>query len=221
MYFSLQKNKVMSKRRIGIEHIHTPEEQIPFEFLPAEYGVYQDNLKEWANEHFIKRAFPEKGSITEEERKKIKEFFEARKKEFPEETSALLPVLNDVKMEYGVIYKEFMEEIANLFGVPPSYVLGVASFYTMLEGFDGKAEIYVCNSLPCYLRGSEEVLEEFRKKADSEVEIREWVCLGRCEFAPVVHIPYTEKSFGYVSKEDVDEIIKIAKEVCPWRKKPR
>lgn len=209
----------MAKRRIGITRVYGPEEFIPFEFLPAEYGVYDDNLKEWANEHHIQKHFPKKGDITQDEIETIRKIFERRKEEFPDETSALLPVLNDVKMRYGVIYIEYMEKIAELFGVHPSYVLGVASFYTMLEGFDGKAEIYVCNSLPCYLRGSEEILDEFRKKADSEVEVREWVCLGRCEFAPVVHIPYTEKSFGHVTKEDVPKIIQIAKEVCPWKKK--
>ncbi|MCS7213131.1 MAG: NAD(P)H-dependent oxidoreductase subunit E [Candidatus Calescibacterium sp.] len=209
----------MAKRRIGITHIHSPDEQVPFEFLPAEYGVYKDNLKEWANEHYIAKRFPKKGSITEEEKNRIKSFFETRRKEFPDGTSALLPVLNDIKKNYGVVYTEYMDEVANLFGVHPSYVLGVATFYTMLEGFDGKAEIYVCNSLPCYLQGSEEILQEFLRKADDEVEIREWVCLGRCEFAPVVHIPYTEKSFGHVTKEDVEQIIKISKEVCPWRNK--
>lgn len=203
---------------MGIKSIHTPEEYMPFEFLPAEYGIYRDNLKEWANEHFIQKHFPKKGNISQDEIETIKGFFEARKKQFPDETSALLPVLNDVKMKYGTIYIEYMEKIAELFNVHPSFVLGVASFYTMLEGFDGKAEIYVCNSLPCYLNGSEEILEEFKKKADDDVEVREWVCLGRCEFAPVVHIPYTEKSFGHVTKDDVDRIIRIAKEVCPWRR---
>lgn len=209
----------MEKRRIGIKHIHSPEEQVPFEFIPAEYGVYKDNLKEWANEHFIQKRFPKKGGITQEEIEVIRKFFDSRKKEFPEGTSALLPVLNDIKKEYGVIYTEYMEELAKLFSVHPSYILGVATFYTMLQGFDGKAEIYICNSLPCYLKGSEEILEEFQRKADDEVEIREWVCLGRCEFAPVVHIPYTDKTFGHVSKEDVEEIIRISKEVCPWRKR--
>ncbi len=214
----MSKQKNIIRRRKGIEHIHSPDEQIPFEFLDAEYGVYKDNLKEWANELFIKQRFPKKGSITEDELKKIESFFNSRKAEFPEGTSALLPTLNDIKKNFGVIYQEYMEKLSQLFGVSPAYVLGVASFYTMLHGFDGKAEIYVCNSLPCYLKGSEKILESFRKKAPEDVEVREWVCLGRCEFAPVVHIPYTEKSFGNVEEEDVDKIIEIAKEACPWKK---
>ncbi len=206
-------------KRKGIEHIHPTEEQVPFEFLEPKYGVYKDTLKEWANELFVQKRFPKKGKIDDEERKKIREFFDARKSEFPEETSALLPVLNDIKREFGVVYIEYMEEVAELFRVPPSFVLGVATFYTMLEGFEGKPEIYVCDSLPCNLRGSEEVLKALREKAGSEVEVREWVCLGRCEFAPVVHIPYTEKSFGYVAPDDAEKIIEIAKQVCPWDKK--
>ncbi len=208
----------MLKKRKGIEHIHTPEELIPFEFLEPEYGVYKDTPKEWANEHFISKRFPKKGRVEEDEKKKIKEFFELRKKEFPEGTSCLIPVLNDIKRHFGVIYIEFMEEVANLLQVPPSFVLGVATFYTMLEGFDGKPEVYVCLSLPCVLRGAEEIYRKLREKAGEDVEVREWVCLGRCEFAPVVHIPYTEKSFGQVEEKDVDEILKIAQEECPWRK---
>lgn len=207
----------MAKRRKGIEHIHTPEEFLPFEFLEPSYGVYKDTPKEWANEHFIQKRFPRKYKIEDYEREKIEEFFESRKKEFPEGTSCLIPVLNDIKRHFGVIYIEFMELVAELLKVPPSFVLGVATFYTMLEGFDGKPEIYVCLSLPCVLRGAEKNYHKFKEKSDG-VEVREWVCLGRCEFAPVVHIPYTEKSFGNVEESDVEKIINIAKDVCPWKK---
>jgi len=206
-------------KRKGIEHIHPPEEQIPFEFLPAEYNVYKENLKEWANELFINKKFPKKGQISDYENQKIKEIYENRKKEFEEGNSFLVPALNDIKREFGVVYLEYIEELSKLSNLSPSYILGVATFYTMLEGFDGKAEIYVCTSLPCALKGGEELIEKFKEKAEGkDVEVREWVCLGRCEFAPVVHIPYTEKSFGHVEEKDIDEIIDIAQKICPWKR---
>lgn len=209
----------MAIRRRGIEHIHPESELIPFKFLSPTYGVYKENLKEWANENFVRKRFPKKGQISGEEKAKIKLFFERRKNEFPEESSFLIPLLNDIKENFGVIYIEYIEEISKLSGFSPAFILGVATFYTMLEGFDGKAEIYVCNSLPCHLKGSEDILKKLVEKAEGkDVEVREWVCLGRCEFAPVVHIPYTEKSFGEVKEEDLDRIIQIALEVCPWRK---
>ena len=206
-------------KRRAILHIHTPQEHKPFPFLEAEYGVYQDRPLEWANEHYIKKHFPAKGGITEEEKNKIKSFFEERRKEFPEGTSALLPVLNDIKRTWGVVYQEFMEYVASLFGVSPSFVLGTATFYTMLEGFDGKPEVYVCMSLPCAIQGAEKIYKKMREEGEKEgVEVRRWVCLGRCEYAPVVHIPYTPKSFGYVKEEDTQKILQVAKEVCPWKK---
>jgi len=73
---------------------------------------------------------------------------------YPEKRSALLPVLTLAQREFGWISQEVAEYVGGLMGYPPSDVLSVATFYTMLHKKPaGKHHIDICKNVSCWLMG--------------------------------------------------------------------
>jgi NADH:ubiquinone oxidoreductase subunit E len=73
---------------------------------------------------------------------------------YPEKRAALLPVLTLAQREFGWISQEVAEYVGGLMGYPPSDVLSVATFYTMLHKKPaGKYHIDICKNVSCWLMG--------------------------------------------------------------------
>ena len=82
--------------------------------------------------------------------------------------------------------------------MPPIRVYEVATFYTMFNLQPvGRHHVQVCTNLPCWLRGSDEIVETCRRKlgigigettADGLFTLSEAECLGACVNAPMVQI---------------------------------
>ncbi|MFY9574477.1 MAG: NAD(P)H-dependent oxidoreductase subunit E, partial [Blastocatellia bacterium] len=73
---------------------------------------------------------------------------------YPEKRAALLPVLTLAQREFGWISQEVAEYVGALMGYPPSDVLSVATFYTMLHKKPaGKYHIDICKNVSCWLMG--------------------------------------------------------------------
>jgi NADH-quinone oxidoreductase subunit E len=91
-----------------------------------------------------------------------------------------------------------IEEIARLLSMPFIRVLEVATFYTMfnLEPV-GTFQVQVCTTTPCWLRGSDAVVEACKEHIhpqphtisdDGKFSWVEVECLGACVNAPVLQI---------------------------------
>ena len=83
----------------------------------------------------------------------------------------------------------------------------------------GKHPISICTGTACYVRGAENVLDEFKKELEVEVgetsadglfSISCLRCVGACGLAPVVMVG--DKTYGRVSPEMVKDIINEYKE---------
>ncbi len=105
--------------------------------------------------------------------------------------------------------------VAKVYGVVSFY-----SFFTMIP--QGENPISVCMGTACYVRGAEQVLDEFKRQlkievgettADGKFSINALRCVGACGLAPVVMIG--EKVHGRVAPGDVKKIIMEYKEGCP------
>jgi NADH-quinone oxidoreductase subunit E len=82
--------------------------------------------------------------------------------------------------------------------MPRIRVYEVATFYTMFNREPvGEHVIHVCTTTPCWLRGSEEIVNTCKRKlgiglgettADGKFTLGEVECLGACVNAPVVEI---------------------------------
>lgn len=91
-----------------------------------------------------------------------------------------------------------MNYIADLLEMPRIRVYEVVSFYTMYhQNPVGKHHIQVCTTTPCWLRGSEGIVNTCRSKlgigfgettADGQFSMVEVECLGACVNAPMVQI---------------------------------
>src|SRR5579862_6128252 len=75
--------------------------------------------------------------------------------------SAVMPLLALAqKQNHGWLPKVAMDYVAEILSMPPVRVYEVASFYTMynLEPI-GKHVIEVCTTTPCWLKGSDAIVE--------------------------------------------------------------
>ncbi|CAK0763811.1 NADH-quinone oxidoreductase subunit E [Azospirillaceae bacterium] len=115
------------------------------------------------------------------------------------EASAVMPLLDLAQRQNdNWLSRSAMDYVANMVGLPPIRVYEVATFYTMYNRAPvGKNHILVCTTTPCWLRGSDEIVETCKRKLgidvgemseDGQFSLAEVECLGACVNAPVVQI---------------------------------
>lgn len=139
--------------------------------------------------------------------------YECLQKEHPE--SYLISVLHKVQSKYGYLCNEHIDEVAHLLGVPTSTVYGVATFYHFFRMKPrGKHSISVCLGTACFVKGADQVLDEFKKElgidmgettSDGMFSIESTRCIGVCALAPVVTI--NEQVYSNVKSHDVHTIL--------------
>ncbi len=122
--------------------------------------------------------------------------------------------LQDAKDE-PCISEEEIADIAEYYGISPTRVSSVASFYTLLSLRPrGKHVVQVCRDVPCYLNGSENILEAVKEAlgcdigettADGLFTLEETSCLGNCDGSPSVRIG--KKTYENLDSQKVKEII--------------
>ncbi|RYF91554.1 MAG: NAD(P)H-dependent oxidoreductase subunit E [Chitinophagaceae bacterium] len=130
--------------------------------------------------------------------------------------SALLPVLHLAQNHFGGwLDVPVMDYVAGLLNIEPIEVYEVASFYTMYNLKPvGKHLFEVCQTGPCMLNGSDDIIEYIRQKlnikvgettADGLFTLKTVECLGACGYAPMMQYGKTYRE--HLTKEKVDAII--------------
>lgn len=157
------------------------------------YHIYEEKPGE------AERAIEKLHDIPFDE-EKVREIIRKSKENFGQKF--LFPALKNIGKEFGCIPRKIPELFSKETRFDPAHVLGVITFYSM---FVGKPQILVCTGLSCSMRGSERILRNLKEKA-KEIEVREWVCLGRCEMGPCALIPF-KKVFSEITDEDIDKIV--------------
>ena len=138
---------------------------------------------------------------------------------YPDRQAALLPALHIAHEIRGYLSPETMDEVARRLELPPAYVRGVATFYSMynLQPL-GKYLIQVCTNISCNLCGGDDVLEAFLEHTGTDTgmvspdglyTVMEVECLGACGFPTVVQI--NERFFENVTPADVPAILEMLK----------
>ena len=113
--------------------------------------------------------------------------------------SAVMPLLDLAQRQnYGWLPRAAMDYVAGLLEMPPIKVYEVATFYTMYNLKPvGRLHVQVCTNLPCWLRGSDHVVDACKQKlgigfgettADGNFTLTEVECLGACVNAPMLQI---------------------------------
>jgi NADH-quinone oxidoreductase subunit E len=130
--------------------------------------------------------------------------------------SALLPVLHLAQVEFGGwLDVPTMDYVASILNIEPIEVYEVASFYSMYNLKPvGKHVFEVCQTGPCMLRGSDDIIDYIKKKlkisvgettADGMFTLKTVECLGACGYAPMMQMGKTYRE--HLTKEKVDAII--------------
>ena len=123
---------------------------------------------------------------------------------------ALIEVLHTAQELYGFLPPELLKTIARKLKLPPSRVLGVATFYHFFSlAPKGEHSVIVCLGTACYVAGSLgllHVLEHRCAKAgstspDGKVSVGGARCIGACGIAPAVI--YDGRILGRVSPEQL------------------
>lgn len=145
----------------------------------------------------VKVQQPESFSFTEENMAKVKKIIA----KYPEgrQLSAVLPLLDLAQRQHdNWVPQAAMEHIAEILDVAPMRVMEVATFYTMFHLVPvGTYHLQLCTTTPCWLRGSDDVVETCRKKLgidfgqvteDGKFSMVEVECLGACANAPILQV---------------------------------
>ena len=127
----------------------------------------------------------------------------------------LINILHEAQHLHGYLPEEMQRIIAHKLNIPVSKVYGVVPFYTFFTMTPkGKHPISVCMGTACYVRGSEKLLEEFKRilgievgetTPDGKFSLDCLRCVGACGLAPVVMIG--EKVYGRLQPVDIKKIL--------------
>lgn len=132
--------------------------------------------------------------LTDQMREKIKAFFPR----YPNKQAITLPALHIVQDELRCVPREAIVEIAALLDLQPAEVEDTLTFYGFFRDENhklGKHRLWVCRSLPCMLRGGEQLLAHLSKHLhikpgettlDGEITLEFAECIGACEGAPCI-----------------------------------
>lgn len=152
--------------------------------------------------------------FSEEKLNKVSEII----KRYPEgkQKSALLPILHLAQDEFGGwLDTPVMDYVATLLQIEPIEVYEVASFYSMYNLKPvGKYLFEVCQTGPCMLNGSDQIIDYIKQKlnigvgettSDGLFTLKAVECLGACGYAPMMQLGKTYRE--HLTKEKVDAIV--------------
>ena len=134
--------------------------------------------------------------------------------------SALIPILHLAQEEFGGwLSTEAMDYVAGLLQLKPIEVYEVATFYSMFNLRPvGKYLLEVCQTGPCMLNGSEEIIGYIYQKlgirpgettADGLFTLKTVECLGACGYAPMLQLGKHYKE--HLTKDKIDALVEESK----------
>jgi NADH-quinone oxidoreductase subunit E len=142
---------------------------------------------------------------------------------YPSKRSAILPALHIVQAQFGFVPAGPMAELAEMLGILQGEVEQVVTFYRMYNQLPvGKFHVKICDSISCYLRGSDQLIEHGLQKlgtkinettADGQITVSKVECLAACGAGPCLQV--NDEFLYNVQPEQLDEILdnlKTAKE---------
>src|ERR1044072_2089315 len=92
-------------------------------------------------------------------------------KHYPEKRASLVMVLKLAQDEFGWISQEVADYIGALMDYPPSDVLSVATFYTLLHKKPvGKYHLEICRNVSCWLTGAIACMDETKRALGVEAQ---------------------------------------------------
>ncbi|MFO0735941.1 MAG: NAD(P)H-dependent oxidoreductase subunit E [Labilithrix sp.] len=117
---------------------------------------------------------------------------------YPTKMAACIPLLHLCQEQNGFIDDDVVTFVSHRLDLSPAHVKGVVTFYTLFNQHKvGKHQVWICRTLPCALRGANEMLHHCEKKlgihagettADGQITLRTAECLAACGGAPMMQV---------------------------------
>jgi NADH-quinone oxidoreductase subunit E len=117
---------------------------------------------------------------------------------YPDKAAVAVEALRIVQKHRRWVSDDCLVAVAELLDISPAQLEAVATFYNLIYRRPvGKTVIHYCNSVTCWMLGSDQVRESLcrhlnvelgQMSADGEYTILPIVCLGACDHAPVAMV---------------------------------
>ncbi len=129
----------------------------------------------------------------------------------------LIAILHEIQDTHPQHYisEEAVQTVSGYLGVPANHIYGVLTFYSMYSTKPrGKNIIRLCESPPCYIKGSDNILRKLKvllrvetgeTTRDGLFTLELCACLGVCGNAPVMMI--NNDVYGDLTEDKVEQII--------------
>ncbi|MFQ5867170.1 MAG: NADH-quinone oxidoreductase subunit NuoE [bacterium] len=141
---------------------------------------------------------------------------EKRINKYRPEKGGVIPVLQEINLEYGYLPEDALKLVAKKLDVPLIRVYGIATFYTAFSLKPrGRHLINVCLGTACFVKGGRRILEKLEREleikagettSDLKFSLETVHCIGCCSLAPVIRTD--EDAYGRLKQEKVPEILK-------------
>jgi len=128
---------------------------------------------------------------------------------------SLIMILHRVQETFGYIPRPAAEQLSRLVGIPLARIYGVITFYHFFKTTKpGKHKVSVCLGTACYLKGSQDLIDEIRSllgleqggvTQDGQFSVDPVRCVGCCGLAPVLTVG--NDTFGKLTKDMLPGII--------------
>ncbi len=134
---------------------------------------------------------------------------------YPDKRGAAIDALLIIQRRRGWISDETLLDIAQFLEITAEDLDSIATFYNLIFRKPvGRHVAFVCDSVSCWIKGSEQVQEQIRAlyaadlgqtSPDGRLTVLPIACLGHCERAPAVMID--QDVYGEVMPEKVESIM--------------
>jgi NADH-quinone oxidoreductase subunit E len=127
----------------------------------------------------------------------------------------LIMVLHKVQEHFKYIPRSVAFEVADVLEIPLAKVYGVITFYHFFKlKKPGRNQIAVCMGTACYLKGGQDLIDEFENllgvglntvTPDGDFSVEAVRCIGCCGLAPVLTV--NGKVYGNLKTSDLPDIL--------------
>ena len=134
---------------------------------------------------------------------------------YEDKTAVSIQALKIIQKYRRWVSDECLVAVAELLEISPAQLEGVATFYNLIYRQPvGKKVIHYCNSVTCWMLGSDQIRERLCRhlnvelgemSTDGEYTLLPVVCLGACDHAPVVMVG--DKLLLDITEDAVNEIL--------------
>jgi NADH-quinone oxidoreductase subunit E len=150
--------------------------------------------------------------LSEERERELREILSR----YPNKMAACIPALHLCQeANDNWVSDDVIAFVAERLELPTAHVKGVVTFYTLFNRQPpGKHQVWVCRTLSCALRGSDELIRHCEQKLgihvgettkDGKVTLRTAECLASCGTAPMMQVD--RAYYENLTKPQLDELL--------------